>query len=222
MKAALSVDRESFLLLTAALAASHCLPASTPASPSPEASSKASPQDVAPPPSVLTVAIPKPDPQPLPLEQEDPVAEEPDEPTKPTCDNDQGQVSCDFIDHRFRGPACEGFAGSCGLLKDSYGFRPRVAAEIAKCWKKRGRAACNIFVRKQCIRASLKHACPDPSFTPFCEGAIKRCRQKGQYPQFKVSECVSTLSSLKGGNLNWAKGAIGPSREGCRLMFPVY
>lgn len=40
---------------------------------------------------------------------------------------------------------------------------------------------------------------------------------------YTVDECVQVLSSLSdAGERGWASGAMGPTREGCKLMFPVY
>ena len=215
----LSVDREGFLLLTAALAASHCLPTNK-ASSAPEHGSQAVPENGIADSSGLVVAIPKPDPSAVlqPAQTDEP----PPEPPEPSCDNDQGVVSCDFIDHRFGGPACEAFVHNCRLYQQGSPYRLRVAEKIAQCWKRAGPAACGIWVRKKCIRESFKHACSDPSLTPACEDAIKRCQKRGQRPRFTVSECVAALSSMPQRELEWAKGATGPSREGCKLMFPVY
>lgn len=51
---------------------------------------------------------------------------------------------------------------------------------------------------------------PDPQFTSYCLDALDRCRTKGQRPDFDLDECVLALFSLEGGNLDWAKSAIGP------------
>ncbi len=140
-----------------------------------------------------------------------------------SCRNEDGTVSCDFVAKgRFRGPACEGFLGSCELLKHGYGYKPRVAAAIAACWERVGPAACNMTVRQRCIREAFRTACPDPRFTTTCEIALDRCRHQHVRPDFDVTECVQALSSLEGSELEWAQGALGPTAEGCKLMFPVY
>lgn len=223
--AGLIVDRDRFLVLAGALAAAGCAPASTPpvnVAPAPVAQAPE-------PAPVTTVQAPpagtsQPDDEALVVVTVDPETEEdPRLSPQGVCDNDVGEVSCDFITPAvFRGPACEGFAGSCGLLKDGYGYKPRVAAAIARCWQDKGAAACNMRVRQRCNREGIASACPDPQFTAHCEQALDQCRQRGQRPDFDLEECVKTLSSLEGGNLEWAKSAIGPSREGCKLMFPVY
>ncbi|MCA9595649.1 MAG: hypothetical protein KC776_20180 [Myxococcales bacterium] len=139
------------------------------------------------------------------------------------CNNDVGDVNCNWVNERtFSGPACEGFGGTCDLLAKGYGYRLRVGAAVARCFEERGRAACDIRVRKQCFRSALAEACPDAAFTQTCESAVARCKAKHQRPDFTVSECIQALSSLEGGNLKWAQDSIGPSAEGCKLMYPVY
>ena len=205
----LRIDVERFVSLTLAMAAASCAPSA------PTATA---------PPTRTIIAVPEPVETPDPVSSETPV-EPPQDPSPPVraCDNDVGEVSCSFIDaRRFSGPACEGFDGSCGLLQKGYGYRKRVAAAAARCWEERGTAACDIKVRERCNRRALNEACPDASYESFCLDTLARCKTRGQRPDFSVAECVKALSALEGGNLEWAKSAIGPSGEGCRLMFPVY
>lgn len=210
------VQREPFLLLTAAIAAVHCAP---PPEPAPQPVQISAPQPSEPAGYEIFTELP-----PAPMVEPEPqaVAEAPEE-TELTCDNDVGEISCEFTSQaQFSGPACEGFTGSCELLQKGYGYKRRVAGSIAACWKREGRAACNIRVRQRCNREGLRAACPDPQFTAYCQDALQRCRDKRQRPDFDLDECIQALSSLQGGNLNWAKNAIGPTAEGCKLMFPVY
>jgi hypothetical protein len=199
------IDVERFVALTLALAAAHCAPAAAPA-----------------PPARAIVAEAPPEPA------EPPRAAEPAETSEPPdtvelCDNDVGEVSCPPVSSPlYGGPACEGYEGTCGLLRDGYGYKKRAAAEIARCWAAEGPRACDIFVRKRCIRRSLAVACPDPAFEPHCANVLARCRARGQKPSFTQEECVKTLSSLTGENLAWARDGMGPSAEGCSLLFPVF
>lgn len=210
------IDREAFLALTAALAG--CAPAvPAPRAPAPTANYDTTAS------SGGSVTVPQPTPAATGTEELVEEVHTAESASGPACSNDEGDVSCDFVDARFDGPACEGFAGSCQLLQRGYGYRPRVAAAIARCWDKRGRAACNMRVKQQCIREAFQEACPDPAFNEFCASAEQRCKDAGKRPDFGVDECVRAMSSIEGRELEWAKGATGsPSREGCRLMFPVY
>jgi hypothetical protein len=210
----LLIDVERFALLTAAIATTNCRAAEPPAPPPPPAVTAEAPAE--PPPVAASEA---------PLE----VAEDADdagsvaEKPKLDCDNDVGDVNCDWVDpRRYSGPACEGFAGTCDLLKKGYGYRLRVAAEAARCFAKKGAAACNIFVRNKCLRAATAVACPDLAFAEDCEAALQRCKSRHQKPNFTKDECIKVLSSLEGRELDWARGAIGPSAEGCKIMYPVY
>lgn len=211
------VQRERFLLLSAAIAAVHCAP---PPEPAPPPAQISSPQPIAP--SGYAMAAAEPSPRLMVEPDAEAFVEAPSE-SSLACDNDVGEVSCDFTSHgQFTGPACEGFTGSCELLKKGYGYKRRVAGAIAACWEREGRAACNIRVRQRCNREGLRTACPDSQFTAYCLDALQRCQDKRQRPDFDLDECIQALSSLEGGNLDWAKDAIGPSAEGCKLMFPVY
>lgn len=213
-----TVDRERFLVLASALASAHCGPA--PAGPGALPPDPTATTRSAAPPTGSPVVVIEPTPEePLPA----PPLPPPVPPSSSSCDNDVGDVSCAFVDGRFRGPACEGFAGTCDLLREGAGYRPRVAEAIAHCFAQRGHAACNIRVRQRCIREAFDHACPDPVHEPFCRDAVDRCRAAGQRPDFDVDECVRALSATQpGDDLEWTKSAIGPTREGCRLTFTVY
>ncbi len=202
------IDFERFVQLTAAIAAAvGC----TPPARSYRPSTTNEPTSTS-----VPIADPEPDP--------DPVAEPAVEPVVDpnACNNDVGDVSCAFIDNRYSGPQCEGFSGTCELLQNGYGYRKRPAAAVARCFAERGASICNMRVRHTCFRQGIHDACPDPSFNSFCEDAIERCRARHVRPDYDVAECVQALSSLEGENLSWAKDALGPSAEGCKLMFPVY
>ena len=207
----LRIDVERFLCLAAAIATAHCVPVRTEREAVPHQQPTGDAVTV-----VIAAAASV-------EASHDPPDVDPEPILSGGCNNDEGVPSCAFAhSQRFAGPACEGFAGSCESLQNGYGYRPRIAAAIARCWERRGTAACNINVRKRCIRNSLAEACPDPQFTASCEQTLTRCRQRGQKPRFSVGECVKALSSLEGRELDWARSAMGPSGEGCKLMFPVY
>ncbi len=165
-----------------------------------------------------------PEPEAIEPETTEPVSEVTDPPPTSGCDNSVGDVDCSFVDpQRFAGPMCEGFRGSCELLKGGRSYKPRAAAAIARCYARKGPAVCNMRVRTQCIRAGLEEACADPKFTEFCEDIVRSCKKRRRRIDFNVEQCVKTLSAIGPDELNWAKGAMGsPSREGCKLMFPVY
>lgn len=205
----LAIDVERFVTLTLAMAATACAP-SSPAPPRPK----------------TIVAVPQSEPAPSAAPEPEPAPSalpEPEAAKVSACDNDVGEVSCAFVDpKKYSGPACEGFDGTCDLLRQGYGYRKRAAAAAARCFEAMGTRACDIFARKRCFRRSFADACPDASFEPFCKDALARCQDARQRPDFDLDECVKALSSLEGGNLDWAKSAIGPSAEGCKLMFPVY
>jgi hypothetical protein len=203
------VDRDRFLLLAAALAASTCTEG-RPAS--------------APPRADPTVTIAE---QPEALEEsEEPlIVEESLEQAatlRSSCDNDVGEVDCSAIARHEIGPSCEGLTGSCNLLRDGYGFKRRVGEAAARCWEGLGRRACNIMERKRCNREAVLSACPDPRFEPQCQATLDRCKAARSRISYTLAECVQVMSGLDDANREWAIGAMGPAAEGCRLMFPVY
>ena len=202
----LPVDRERFLLYAAAIAATGCS-----ASPPPE-------QPVEDVPLVRIETEPTAEPAPPPT------AAEPDAITvevgasSARCSNAEGKVDC----AGFTGPTCEGASGLCGLLASGYGYQPRVAEAILRCWKRLGARVCSIHARKQCNLEAIRQACPEPQYEQECQEILQRCRDAGARITYTAEECVLVLSSLKGGEQDWASGAMGPTREGCRLMYPVY
>jgi hypothetical protein len=209
------IDFETFLCLTAAIAAAGCgAPRPPPAAQSLDTTQGG---------NVIALGEPE-EPTPETIQSAEPATSaEPAPDSGSACNNDAGEVSCDFIDPRkFGGPACEGFAGTCELLRKGHSYRLRVGAAAARCFEKRGLAACNMQVRTQCYRAALQEACPDSSYAAFCDAALARCKEKHLRPDFSATECVLALSSLEGGDLGWAQDSIGPSAEGCKLMFPVF
>lgn len=206
----LVVDRERFLGLVVAIGSSACTRA---------------PAD-APPAVVVAVEAPKPTPQP-PATATALVDEPARPPEKETssCDNDVGgPIDCAPIaKHERGGPTCEGLGGSCAsLAKGDYGYRPRVAEAIAACWERLGKRACSIKERERCNLEGIKKACPEASFESRCEATLAKCRAAGARIRFTKEECVLVASSLKPRDRDWALGAMGPSAEGCRLMFNVY
>ena len=212
------LDMEKFFALTAAIAAAGCSPAQG------GSNAKSAQQQ----PDYDTTqgsgAVTVPEPEAIEPEATEPVAQVTDPPPASGCDNSVGDVDCSFVDpQRFAGPMCEGFRGSCELLKGGHTFKPRAAAAIAECYARRGAAVCNMRVRTQCIRAGLEDSCPDPEFEPFCEQLVASCKKRRGRLDFNVEQCVKTLSGIGPKERDWAKGAMGsPSREGCKLMFPVY
>jgi hypothetical protein len=211
------LDLEVFLALTAALATAGCSPAQTTGSQAADPAAPPSYDTTEGPQSVVVVAEP---------EQSDPEpVQAVEEPLLPTgCNNDAGDVDCSFVDaQRFSGPMCEGFSGSCSSLAAGHTYKLRPAAAIAKCYARKGPAACNMRVRTQCIREGLEDSCPDPQFGEFCDTVMQSCQKRGRRLDFSREQCVKTLSGIGKAELDWAKGAMGsPSREGCKLMFPVY
>ena len=162
-------------------------------------------------PTVFVEAPELPEAQAEPLPVSDPV------PQRPTCDNDVGRVDCSPIRS-----TCESLQGTCDLLA-TYPYRPRVAEAIAACWARAGDRACNIRVRQRCNLEGIRQACLDPQFEPVCEANLRRCAEEGITPAYTRDECVQVLSSLSdAGERDWSAGAMGPTREGCKLMFPVY
>lgn len=201
----LRINREHFLLLAAALASARC------SEPRPPAKVGGNP----PAPAAIEVSEPEPEAEPEP-EVEASAA-------TAACDSRSGQVECANIARHEVGPTCEGLRGACELLGRGYGYTPRVAAAISKCWERLGSRACSINARRACNREGIRHACRSPEFEGHCRAALDRCRAAGARPDYTTEECVLALSSLEGGNLEWAKSAMGPSSEGkCELAFPVY
>jgi hypothetical protein len=218
----LRIDLETFVYLATAIAVVGCVhepkpvPPPSAAAPAPDTSGAVGVPTIA----SAAPAPPPPDDGPPP----EPTANvEPPTVASLACDNDVGEVSCDFArSPSFGGPACEGFEGTCDLLAEGQSYRLRVGAAAARCFAQKGRGACDIRVRTKCYRAALQEACPDPSFVPQCEAAVSACHAQHQRPDFTVDECVKALSSLQGGDLGWAESAMGPTAEGCRLAFPVF
>ena len=135
------------------------------------------------------------------------------------CSNNEGQVDC----AQLTGPACEGFSGLCSLLSNGgYGYKPRVAEAIARCWQRLGSRVCSIGARKQCNLEAIRQACPEAKYEAECQEILSNCRAAQARITYTAEECVQVLSSLRGGEQDWASGAMGPSAAGCRLMFPVY
>ncbi|HMR77745.1 MAG TPA: hypothetical protein PKD61_21700 [Polyangiaceae bacterium] len=210
-------DRETFLALTAALASVGCAPAQQGKAESAQTDAPPAYDTTEGPQSVVTVAEPEQsDPEPIQAVE--------DPPLPSGCNNDEGDVDCSFVDpQRFSGPMCEGFSGSCNSLADGHAYKLRPAAAIARCYARKGPAVCNMRVRTQCIREGLEEACPDPQFNEFCADLLVSCQKRGRRPDFTAEQCVKTLSGIGKAEFEWAKSAMGsPSREGCKLMFPVY
>jgi len=148
-------------------------------------------------------------PEPITVEVEEPASR---------CSNADGKVDCSQL----TGPTCEGFSGLCNLLASGYGYQPRVAEAILRCWQGLGARVCNIQARKQCNLEAIRQACPQPRYEQECQEILQRCKAANARITYTAEECVLVLSSLKGGEQDWASGAMGPSAAGCRLMFPVY
>jgi hypothetical protein len=189
------VDRDRFLLLAAMLASTTCgepRPASAP----PRAASN------------ITLEVPEP---------------QADGDELNACDNDDvGEIDCSAIARHEVGPTCEGLAGGCELLAKGYGYKRRIGAEIAKCWERLGRGACNITARERCNLQGVQSACTDRRFEPQCQAALDRCTAARVRVGYTLAECMQVLSSLDDANRDWALGAMGPAAEGCRPLVPVY
>ncbi len=199
----LPVDRDRFLLYAAAIAATGCSAAPPPEQPA---------ADV----PLVKIETPAEPESPPPVAE--PVFVQVQEPVD-RCSNNEGQVDC----AQLTGPACEGFSGLCGLLSSGgYGYQPRVAEAIARCWQRLGPRVCHINARKQCNLEAIRQACPEAKYEEECQEILNNCRAANARITYTAQECVQVLSSLRGGEQDWASGAMGPSAEGCRLMFPVY
>jgi hypothetical protein len=202
----LLVQRERFLVLAAAIASSTCSERHPGAAPAKH---------------VTTVEVP---PEAPPEPEADPaegpaVAIE----NRTACDNDAGEVDCTAIARVDVGPACEGLTGSCSLLANGgYGYRRRVAAEIARCWERLGPRACDMRAKEACNREAVSAACPDPQFEAPCQATLQQCKSARVRIGYTLAECVQVMSSLHDRERDWAISAMGPASEGCRLMFPVY
>lgn len=212
----LNIDPERFFALTAALSLA-CSPAAPAAKAAGDGQNEPLDTTEGDAPAVAAVEVEAP-PEPTALGQEADAPAKSREKSPDAC-NAEGEVSCHWIDDRYS--AREGCRGICEGLKHG-SFKPKAAAAIAQCFEREGLRACDIFVRRRCIREGLQQSCADPQFESDCQDAIARCDQEGKRPDFSVGECVKTLSGLQGGDLDWARGALGPSYEGCKLMFPVY
>ena len=223
MSAPLPIRRDRFLLLVASIASSHC--SAQPAANRPPDYVKVAPvetaeapagsafqPEVSAPEEALAVIHVPPGEAPAVID----VPPEGDSPES-SCDNSVGVVDCSGI-----APTCEGLEGSCELLGRGYGYKPRVAAAIARCWERIGRRACNMRARAQCNREGTQAACPDLRFEAECSANLQRCNAAHARPDYTIEECVNVLSSLDDANRTWASGAMGPTREGCKLVFPVY
>ncbi|PRP98278.1 hypothetical protein ENSA5_30100 [Enhygromyxa salina] len=201
-----NVNRERFLALAAALAAASCIPQPPADLPKPEVSEP----EPEPEPATGPVVIVEPAPTPSPTAFVEPAA--------PACDNNLGRVDCSQISS-----TCEGLRGSCQMLADGYPYKARVGESVARCWARLGQGACNMRGRKQCYREGIRDGCLDPAFEAECQERLDRCHDAGASANYTVDECVQVLSSLSDeGEREWASQAMGPTREGCRLMFPVY
>ena len=214
---ATKIDRDRFLLLVVAMSAPACG--------GPRGHADA-PRDA------VTVAVPPPDAQ-APAPAPTPVASDtPPPPTAtavaqaPSCgeQNDVGAVACPHLRAlHLGGPACEGVLGTCDLLAGGSIYRRRAAETAAACLDRIGRRACDITARKKCYEEGIRASCPEPRFESACEAAMARCEEAHVRPTYTKEECVQVLSSLTGGDRDWARGAMGPSSEGkCELMFTVF
>jgi len=214
----LQVDRDRYLVLVAALFAPGC--AQPPAVVS--APGTIATVDVPPP---VASSSPKDAPQP-PAAQDPSSSGSPEVAATSACsqENETGAVDCSGIARlRLGGPACEGAAGTCGLLAQGYAYRPRAAQAAAECFERLGKRLCDIQARKRCFEQAVHASCPEPQFEATCADAIERCNAAHIRPRYTKQECMQALSSLQGGDRDWAAGAMGPSSEGkCELMFTVF
>lgn len=199
------LNHDRFLVLVASIAGASCSASPTPAPAEPEPTR-----------AVATVNVPS---QPEPSEPPGPPVETVaiSEGQPSACDNDRGPVTCDDFD-----PGCEGGRWMCRSLQSGHGYRLGPAREIAVCFAGLGTRVCNIQARKGCYLQGIRTACPEPDAEAPCREILDRCRNERSPARFTQQECVQVLSSLTGGERAWAQGAMGPSYEGCRLMYPVY
>jgi hypothetical protein len=212
------IERERFLLLVTAIASMSCTDGRPGIEPPVRPDARVS--------TVPPARVPDLEP---PLESVEAPALVP-EPVRdaPACDNDVGTVDCsDVARHDVGGPACEGLTGACELLAGGYGYAPRVAQEIAACWARLGRDACDNRKRGRCNEEALQHACPDPRFESQCSAILERCEAAGARIELTLETCVKALSGMTGDERSWAAGQMGPAQEGagpvrCRLMHPIW
>jgi hypothetical protein len=213
---AAKIDRDRFLLLVAALSAPAC---------GGQRAHTDAPHDA------VTVAVPPPDAQ-APAAAAPVASEEPPPPPPtaiaqpPRCgdQNDVGTVACPHLRAlHLGGPACEGVLGTCALLADGSIYRRRAAETAAACLDRLGRRVCDITARKKCYEEGIRASCPEPKYEAACEATMARCQDAHIRPTYTRDECVQVMSSLRGGDRDWALGAMGPSSEGkCELMFTVF
>lgn len=208
----LAVDRDRFLFLVCAIAAQSCGKSPTDASVAAPVV-VASVEPVAADASVETRAV-----------VEAPIAVEDAGPSACEAENDVGEVDCAKIKaRRLGGPSCEGVAGTCDLLARGYAYRPRAAQAIAACFDRLGARVCDIRARTKCFEEGVKASCAEPAFEEACDEQMAACRTAGVRIDYTREDCMKALSSLKGGDRDWARTAMGPSSEGkCRLMFTVF
>lgn len=214
----LRIDREVFLVLAAALSAGACAKEQLKEPEQPRQSSD----------PVQIVEITKPEDgggaEVTLADDSDAGPFGPDDGRTGGCDNDVGEVDCsDFDARKYTGPACEGVQGMCdGLAERGAGYRLRAAVQIARCFTRVGRRVCSISERNRCYLEGAKTACAEPQYVEPCQGILDKCAGVGKKPNFTLDECVRVMSSMSDRERQWALGASGPSREGCRLMYPVY
>jgi hypothetical protein len=212
------VDRDRFLVLTAALAtaiAPGCgttNPPEEPAAPPPAL-----------PPAVVTVApLPPPAAPPMVVAPAPPppvaaaapsrdVAVEPPDPYKGTpvtaqaCDPALNRVgtppSCKLAPP---GPTCESFSDTkqeCPTLTTL--LKPRVAAAAIECLRRRSgtSAICEFNVTSICAYEALGRACHDPSAVAACDKVMARCGAgpRGNYNKMSRESCEAGVSGVADG-----------------------
>jgi hypothetical protein len=224
----LAIDRERFLMLVLAMAAQGCgTPARDPViTPVGVANAGGAPAEAASASETPVIDVPA---QEEPRESPSPTvtaaaAAGPSSPLACDGQNDADAVDCSWVAARkLHGPACEGVAGTCELLAGGSIYRPRAARVAAACLERLGSRVCDIYARQKCYEEGIKASCPEPTFEARCDAKIQQCKAANRRVKYTVEECVKVMSSLKGGDRDWALSAMGPSSEGsCKLMFTVF
>ena len=205
-----SIDRERFLVLTAALAASVPACATTPATAPPVAEPLVIPPIASAPPRAASAGasasamppreVPPPDepPQAPTAGSPDPYAGTPVHAQAcPVAENAIGQIPACAL--KAPGPTCESFSDTkteCPPLTRL--LKPRVAAAAIACLNGRSgtQAICEFNVSSICAYEALGSACLDPSAAAACTKVMARC---GTGTKMSRSSCEAGVSAIADG-----------------------